>query len=241
MAAGHHHHPQHQKKAVSMARISFSPLVVAASGSVADTVFAKWKGRPYIRSRVIPANPNTDKQAYQRQVMAAAVALYASLTDDLKTAWRTYGTAYSISGANAFSRKNAATAVPNGDATYPRLDVRTDLVPQFSPPDQITGNITDFAAVTGAGDAGDIDITWGASGWPALGTVYFWAMPDDAANNVIGQPELADAQESGGSEAVTLPGLDPAHTYIVIAVLKHGSLEVHANTLAVRGVSPKAA
>jgi len=224
-----------------MARISFSPLVVAASGSVADTVFAKWKGRPYIRSRVIPANPNTDKQQYQRDCMAAVVAHYAALTDALKTAWRTYGTAYSISGANAFSKKNVSTSVPNGDGTYPRVDTRTLLVPQFSPPDQISGNITDFAAATGAGDAGDIDITWGASGWAALGTVYFWAMQDDGDNNVIGQPDLAAASESAGAHAVTLTGLDPTHTYIVIAVLKHGSLAAHANTLAARGVSPKAA
>ena len=240
MAAEHHHHHQHQQGPPSMARISFSPLVVDASGSVSDTVFAKWKGRPYIRSRVTPANPQTPDQVYQRAVMAIAVALYATLTAAIKAAWRTYATAYSITAANAFTKKNASTAVPNGDANYPRLDTRTLLAPQFSPPDQVIGNLSNFAAVTGAGAAGTIDVSWSAAGWTAASKVYLWAMQDDAVNNIIGEPEVVAKEVTANQGSTTLTGLDPDHTYIVVTTVYAATEAGYTNSLAVRGVTPKA-
>jgi len=64
---------------------------LSASGQFAKTlVAATWKGIPYMRKYVIPANPRTDAQRAHRAVWSAAVAAYKNfLTDpDVRTAWR---------------------------------------------------------------------------------------------------------------------------------------------------------
>ncbi|GAJ20648.1 unnamed protein product, partial [marine sediment metagenome] len=38
-----------------MARVLFTPMIAGLSGKVSDAVFARWKGRYYVRTRVIPA------------------------------------------------------------------------------------------------------------------------------------------------------------------------------------------
>lgn len=46
-----------------MARLTGALFSLAASGTIADTLtFAKWKGIQYVRTRVVPANPNTVAQ-----------------------------------------------------------------------------------------------------------------------------------------------------------------------------------
>lgn len=59
-----------------------------ASGTFADTLTAsKWKGRSYIRQRVIPSNPNTDNQQTVRSILGtlakACTAVLTSYADAL--------------------------------------------------------------------------------------------------------------------------------------------------------------
>jgi len=54
-----------------MARLTAPLLSLAASGTIAKTLtFANWKGIPYVRTRVIPANPNTSAQQEVRGIFA---------------------------------------------------------------------------------------------------------------------------------------------------------------------------
>lgn len=57
-------------------------MSLSASGSVADTItFSIWKGRPYVRELVTPANPQTAGQAAVRSILGAiAKAAKAVLT-----------------------------------------------------------------------------------------------------------------------------------------------------------------
>lgn len=70
-----------------------------------SVVFSMWKGRPYMRSYVVPANPNSLKQQANRDHMAKIVALYQANIkgdDDNKAAWNVEALPRSISGYNIF-------------------------------------------------------------------------------------------------------------------------------------------
>lgn len=65
-----------------MAKVSAPFLSLDASGTVASTLTAsKWKGRNYMRLRIIPANPQTSGQQTVRSILGTlAKAAHAVLT-----------------------------------------------------------------------------------------------------------------------------------------------------------------
>lgn len=70
-----------------------------------SVVFSMWKGRPYMRSYVVPANPNSLKQQANRDHMRKIVELYQTNikgTDANVAAWNLEALPRSISGYNIF-------------------------------------------------------------------------------------------------------------------------------------------
>jgi len=139
-----------------MARISFSPLIVEASGKVKDTVFSRWKGRAYIRSRVTPANPKSAAQTLVRESLARVVDLWQSTVADMQTNWNTYASPFSISGYNAFMKAN-------------RADEQAGNILQVTAVDSVLDGLDTLSAASGSG-SGEIDLTWtggtvGADKW----------------------------------------------------------------------------
>jgi len=60
-----------------MARLTAPLLSLGASGSIAKSlVYSTWKGVPYARVHVIPANPNTDAQKAVRGPFATLTAMW---------------------------------------------------------------------------------------------------------------------------------------------------------------------
>ncbi len=60
-----------------MARLTGALFSLAASGTIADTLtFAKWKGIQYVRTRVIPANPNSANQQEVRNTFTTLNELW---------------------------------------------------------------------------------------------------------------------------------------------------------------------
>ncbi len=190
-----------------MAIITFSPLIVAASGKVGDTVFSRWKGRPYIRSRVTPANPNTAAQQIQRNKLKYTVLQWQSLPTDIKARWNEYASPYSKSGFNFWC-----------DFNIPSQVHADDLELKATPPNKDVNGPTDFAAVPGAG-SGEINCTWttGKEGagiyieayaWKE-GTVFYQTAPVQSSHETV----LASVH------AVTLTGLTPAAVYQVVVCI----------------------
>lgn len=70
-----------------MAKVSAPFLSLDASGTVASTLTAsKWKGRNYMRLRIIPANPRTSGQQDVRSILGVlAKAAHAVLTSFVDT------------------------------------------------------------------------------------------------------------------------------------------------------------
>ena len=78
-----------------------------------NVVFSQWKGRPYMRSWVKPANPRTNPQKAVRELLKVLVKRYQSLMADadVKTAWNNEALPYVISGFNLFVKFGRASEI----------------------------------------------------------------------------------------------------------------------------------
>jgi len=105
----------------------FSPLFTDIRNAVGQSVvFSQWKGRPYMRSWVKPANPRTNAQKAVRELLKVLVKRYQALMADadVKAAWNKEALPYLISGFNLFvkfGRKSEISVSPTS-GTAP-LDV----------------------------------------------------------------------------------------------------------------------
>lgn len=78
-----------------------------ASGKVANSiVFAKWKGRNYVRQHVIPSNPKSPLQVGVRSMMAFLSRTWAGLGSTEKGSWEAPANAGIFSPFNAYCRAN---------------------------------------------------------------------------------------------------------------------------------------
>jgi len=83
-------------------------LSLEASGTIANSMtFSKWKGRPYVRTRVTPANPRTPKQMGIRAIMAFLARQWAELSDADQSSWEEKAKQTNVSPFNAFAGTNA--------------------------------------------------------------------------------------------------------------------------------------
>lgn len=97
-----------------MARITFSPILVDARGKVGDAVFSIWKGINYLRSRVTPANPQSDDQTICREALADCLTLWQSIKVWAKQVWTKAASGYPLSGYNLFMKQNIPLTKADG-------------------------------------------------------------------------------------------------------------------------------
>lgn len=82
-------------------------LSLGASGSLGKTiVFSKWKGRPYVRQHVIPANPQSAAQTLTRNIFAFGSSVWKASPTDLRSPWDRFAQGQVLTGRNAFIGKN---------------------------------------------------------------------------------------------------------------------------------------
>lgn len=90
-----------------MARVTGPLHSDTASGTFAKSMtFSRWKGRPYVRERVIPANPKAPKQLGVRAMMAFLAQAWASIGASPQSSWLLDATAKGISAFNEFISAN---------------------------------------------------------------------------------------------------------------------------------------
>ncbi len=79
-----------------------------ASGTIGSAiVFAKWKGRNYVRRHAIPANPKSVGQVSMRTMLKFLTQFWDSLSGADQATWDTRAAATDISPFNAFVGYNA--------------------------------------------------------------------------------------------------------------------------------------
>jgi hypothetical protein len=82
-------------------------MSVDASGTYARTLtFSKWKGRNYVRERVIPANPKSAKQMGVRAMLKFLAQAWAAIGASPQASWAADAAAKSISPFNEYCSAN---------------------------------------------------------------------------------------------------------------------------------------
>lgn len=205
-----------------MARVTFSALLSGASGKVGDVVLSRWKGIPYVRRRVIPANPQSGDQCLQRHVLKTGLLLWQSVKAWAKPPWVFAATGYAVSGYNRFmdfcmdTLKPQFTAGGQGeDPTWstPAVTVLTPFTEKYDA-------LIDVQAAT-PGDA-SLTITWTArAGVAAKNMVNPYYRLDDATAWVADTPVLESAA------TVTISGLTNDLQYEVALVPEDTEAELY--------------
>ena len=86
-----------------MATTTAPLLSFGASGTLAKTmVFSKWKGRPYVRRHVIPANPKSVAQTLTRDAFAFSNSVWKIGGVLLRTPWDRFAVGQVLTGRNKF-------------------------------------------------------------------------------------------------------------------------------------------
>jgi hypothetical protein len=89
-----------------MTRVTGPLFSLTASGTIGDVItYSSWKGLAYVRSRVIPANPQTDDQTSIRDTLTAGVSTYrdaAQVPEASKNSWDYYASGTGMSGFNRY-------------------------------------------------------------------------------------------------------------------------------------------
>jgi len=90
-----------------MVKVAAPALSLDASGKLAGAiVFSKWKGRPYVRELVIPANPKSVSQVGVRAMFKFLAQNWAALSDGDKEDWLARSKQLVASKFNAYMSYN---------------------------------------------------------------------------------------------------------------------------------------
>jgi hypothetical protein len=101
-----------------MAVLTAPLLSFGASGQIAKTqVYATWKGVPYARRHVIPANPQSTDQTMTRSVFAWLNDVWKIAPADFQTSWDAFVKGQPLTNRNAFISKNLPQLRPGTDLT----------------------------------------------------------------------------------------------------------------------------
>ncbi len=102
-----------------------------ASGTIGKiATFSKWKGRPYVRQRVVPSNPKSALQVSTRAIMKFLSQAWDGVGSTPKGTWDDLAAASQISAFNAFMGRNASRyrEFQAPSKTYPAAESGTQPV-----------------------------------------------------------------------------------------------------------------
>lgn len=196
-----------------MALVTGPLFSLDASGKLADAlVYAKWKGRPYVREWVRPANPRTLPQIAQRAYLSMLTALWQLYknSENVVASWETLARAYNISTFNAFTQYNLKS-FRNG-VSYVALPTDVGDDPDWSCSDPTT------AVVSGR----NVTITFetnnpnGESGVPSILCLSDFAAADAENLRNIAAFVIIDVDDPYVG-VVQIKNLRPGHYYAVAA------------------------
>ena len=114
-----------------------------------NVVFSMWKGRPYMRSYVTPANPNTLKQQANRDQMAKIVELYQTNikgTPADVAAWDVEALKDLVSGYNQFTKYGRGTVIGAVDLSATTISIA--ITRSKIPADRLAVMVYDLSSTT---------------------------------------------------------------------------------------------
>jgi hypothetical protein len=101
-----------------MAAVTAPLLSFGASGQIAKTqVYSSWKGRPYVRRYVTPANPQSTEQSITRNTFSWLNSVWKIAPADFRTAWTVAAKGQVLTDRNLWIKKNLAVLRSMADLT----------------------------------------------------------------------------------------------------------------------------
>jgi hypothetical protein len=96
-----------------MAKVTAPLLSFSAGGAIAKSqVYANWKGIPYVRRYVVPANPQSTEQTKTRSVFTTLTKVWKNLTTDGAAPFMAFATGKPMTDRNAYLKFNVASLRP---------------------------------------------------------------------------------------------------------------------------------
>lgn len=90
-----------------MARVTGPLMSMDASGTIGGSItFAKWKGRNYVRRRVVPHNPQSEAQTATRAMMRFLTQAWALISGGDQATWDDQAASEKISPFNRYIQVN---------------------------------------------------------------------------------------------------------------------------------------
>lgn len=164
-----------------MAKVQGPLLSMGGSGQIGQSqVYATWKGRPYVRRYVIPANPQTGEQTKTRTVFSLLNDLWRLAPAPFVLPWTAFAQGKVLFNRNAFLSKNTHWLRPKGGAA------KDSMLGLFMSPGAKGGLVAaaDFTT-TGHNILASIDVPDVLpSGWTCVG-ITLAAIPEQ-------DPQMAD-------------------------------------------------
>lgn len=194
-----------------MAKTTAPLLSFGATGTIADTMtFARWKGIPYARQRVVPANPRTAQQTQTRTAFSTASASWRLLPSLITEVWNAFATGRPLTGRNGYVGRYV-------EALRGAADLTGWIV---SPGVRSAMTVQTFTAAGGTA-SGEIDITYTLppepDGWTLDELRIAYALDKDPSNGWTDAVQVDQDTLLGGSHTIT--GLDAATAYAVAGFL----------------------
>lgn len=188
-----------------MAKITGGLLSLGARGTIAKTItFAGWRGVPYARQTVIPANPQTTAQTTTRQTFSNASAIWKGAASLFTAPWDRFAVGQKFTGRNAFIKEFVGRL--RGDANL------TDML--FAPSAKGGTPLTTIT-LTPAANQITVDVTAPAppTGW-TLDSVIAAAIVDADPETMTDFTVTVDEDDVTQAQVV-LTGLDANTLYRV--------------------------
>lgn len=172
-----------------MAKTTAPILSFGAAGQIAKTqVYARWRGIPYARRYIVPANPNTSAQVQTRSVFSWCQQVWKLMGANAQAPWTSYATGKPLTNRNAFTKFNVQ-ALRSG----------TDLTAFIGSPG--AGGGPPLAAFSATGGSGSISTTVTVPDTPTG-----WTLAKVAAVAIVNDdPHTSTSYATTYAEATSTP------------------------------------
>lgn len=193
-----------------MAKVTAPLLSFGASGSLAKSlVYSKWKGRPYTRRHVIPANPQSTAQSLTRNAFSSGGEIWKIMGPLGVAPWDRFATGQVLTGRNKMMGNFVAEN--RGE---------TDLLSWNMSPGA-KGGLPLVSVVASSPGVNDILLTCVTptppTGWTVTSTVGMVIRDQDPQTGIL--YETTEDEDVGGLLPL-LPGLTTAVLYVCGAWIK---------------------
>lgn len=188
-----------------MSRTTAPLLSFGASGQLGKTlVYSSWKGVPYARRHVVPANPNTSSQQETRNTFSWLNNVWRYMPAAVQASWNAYAQGQPLTGRNAFIKLNLSD-----------LRSETDLTNFIMSPAAKSGPVAAGLVLTPGNDQVQVVLTAPTlpDGWSIVRMITGAIRQQDPQSGVL--YGIVDEEDATAPYDVTITGLASAQTYVV--------------------------